>query len=99
MSATRLNVGGFTQPGVARNIIEMPSNSEKGFSHRFLWLELLFGKLETLTESNTDFTEKIGMSKTAFPQVICYFLLSCSNINVSSVEKIQVGERSGDEKL
>ena len=38
MSATRMTIGGFTQPGVARNIIEMPSNSEKGLSHRFVWI-------------------------------------------------------------
>ena len=36
MTATRLTIGGFTQPGVARNLIDMPSNSEKGLSHRFI---------------------------------------------------------------
>ena len=36
MSATRLTIGGFTQPGVARNIIEMPSKSEKRLSLRLL---------------------------------------------------------------
>ena len=33
MMGTRLTIGGFTQPGVARNIIDMPSNAEKGLSH------------------------------------------------------------------
>ena len=38
MTPTRLTVGGFTQTGVARALIEMPANAEKGLSHRFLWL-------------------------------------------------------------
>ena len=32
MSSTRLTIGGFTQAGVARGLIEVPSNSEKGLS-------------------------------------------------------------------
>ena len=35
---TNLTVGGFTQPAIARNLIEIPSNSEKGLSHRFIWV-------------------------------------------------------------
>ena len=38
MNSTNLTVGGFTQPAIARNLIEIPSNSEKGLSHRFIWL-------------------------------------------------------------
>ena len=38
MSETRLTVGGFTQPGVARALIDLPSNTDKGLSHRFLWI-------------------------------------------------------------
>ena len=62
MSATRLTIGGFTQPGVARNIIEMPSNSEKGLSHRFLWLfpKPIYGKFETLGIVNKEFSSEIG---------------------------------------
>ena len=33
MPYTRLTVGGFTQPGLARSLIELPSNAEKGLSH------------------------------------------------------------------
>ena len=30
MQSTRLTIGGFTQPGVARSLIEQPTNAEKG---------------------------------------------------------------------
>ena len=62
MSATRLTIGGFTQPAVARNIIEMPSNSEKGLSHRFIWLfpKPIYGKFKTLQVVNKDFSSQIG---------------------------------------
>ena len=38
MEKTSLTIGGFTQPTVARSLIEMPSNIEKGLSTRFLWI-------------------------------------------------------------
>ena len=38
MEATSLIVGGFNQPAVARCLIELPWNAEKGLSQRFLWL-------------------------------------------------------------
>ena len=59
MSTTRLTIGGFTQAGVARNLIEMPANSEKGLSHRFLWTfpKPLFGNFAALAEVNKKFTE------------------------------------------
>ncbi len=37
MSHTGLTVGGFTQPTVARNLIEVQGNVEKGLCQRFLW--------------------------------------------------------------
>ena len=37
MKYTGLTVGGFTQPAVARTLMELPTNAEKGFSQRFLW--------------------------------------------------------------
>ena len=50
MPCTRLTIGGFTQPGIARALIELPSNAEKGLSHRFIWLfpKPLFGAFTTL---------------------------------------------------
>ena len=62
MSSTRLTIGGFTQPGVARNLIEMPSNSEKGLSHRFIWMfpKPLYGKFAMLENVDKNFSSKIG---------------------------------------
>ena len=63
MSATRLTLGGFTQPGTARNLIEIPSNADKGFSHmyRFLWIfpPPLFSKLHSLGMIDERFNDKI----------------------------------------
>ena len=36
-----LTVGGFTQPSVARNILEHQANVEKGLCQRFLWSQSL----------------------------------------------------------
>ena len=60
MSSTRLTVGGFTQPGVARNLIDLPSNAEKGLSHRFLWVfpKPLYGNFDTLEKVDTAFQQK-----------------------------------------
>ena len=62
MSSTRLTIGGFTLPGVARNLIEMPSNSEKGLSHRFVWMfpKPLYGKFAMLENVDKNFSSKIG---------------------------------------
>ena len=62
MSSTQLTVGGFTQPGVARGLIEMPNNAEKGFSNRFLWLfpNPLFEHFSSLGEVDEDFVDKIS---------------------------------------
>jgi hypothetical protein len=62
MNSTSMTIGGFTQPGVARNLIEMPSNSEKGLSHRFIWIfpKPIYGKFATLEAVDTTFTTKIG---------------------------------------
>ena len=63
MPRTHLTVGGFTQPGVARALIELPSNAEKGLSHRFIWLfpKPLFGKFSTLGEVDKEF--QLNMDK------------------------------------
>ena len=62
MPFTRLTVGGFTQPGVARSLIELPSNAEKGLSHRFMWLfpAPLFGTFSSLGEVDKEFQRTIG---------------------------------------
>ena len=38
MDQTALTVGGFTQPGVARTIIEQHTGAQRGFSQCFLWI-------------------------------------------------------------
>ena len=64
MPLTMLTVGGFTQPTVARSLIEQPSNSEKGLSSRFLWLfpNVLYGTFDDLEQVNPEFINKISKS-------------------------------------
>ncbi len=63
MATTSLVVGGFNQPSVARNLIELPGNAEKGLSQRFLWLfpKPVYSKFETLEPVDKELTEKIGI--------------------------------------
>ena len=62
MDITSLTVGGFNQPAVARSLIELPGNAEKGLSQRFLWLfpRPIYGKFDTLEAVQEDFIDKIG---------------------------------------
>jgi hypothetical protein len=62
MASTRLTVGGFTQPGVARNLMDLAANAEKGLSHRFLWVfpRPLYGSFDTLEKVDTSFQGKLG---------------------------------------
>ena len=62
MDVTSLTVGGFNQPAVARTLIGLPGNAEKGLSQRFLWLypKPIYGKFETLEPVREDFIETIG---------------------------------------
>ena len=63
MGSTRLTIGGCSQPGIARNVIDLPSNAEKGLSHRFLWVfpKPLYCKFDTLERVNQEFSSKLGM--------------------------------------
>ena len=62
MSATSLTVGGFNQPAVARALIELPGNAEKGLSQRFLWLfpKPTYADFDSLEPADKTFTDKIG---------------------------------------
>ena len=62
METTSLTVGGFTQPVIARPLIELPSNVEKGLSSRFLWFfpKPCYSKFETLKPVNQSFTDAFG---------------------------------------
>ena len=62
MSYTGLTLGGFIQPSIPRNLIEIPSNVEKGFCQRFLWLVpkppvVSFDRLQRVDK---DFATSIG---------------------------------------
>jgi hypothetical protein len=63
MEETYLIVGGFSQPSVARGLIEYPGNTEKGLSQRFLWLfpKPSYANFESLESVNRDFSESLGM--------------------------------------
>lgn len=41
MPGTGLTVAGFTQPTVARTLLEMPPAIEKGLVQRFLWIAII----------------------------------------------------------
>lgn len=62
MKCTSLTVGGFNQPSVARSLIELPGNAEKGLSQRFLWLfpKPVYSEFDSLEPTDKVFTDKIG---------------------------------------
>ena len=59
---TALSVGGFIQPSVAKNLIEVPQNIEKGLCQRFLWIcpKPLMVRFEELQSVDADFLASIG---------------------------------------
>ena len=71
MENTSLTIGGFTQPAVARPIIELPSNIEKGLSSRFLWFfpKPCYCKFETLEPVDDDFTRALSKMCTMLMQI------------------------------
>ena len=62
MKYTGLTVGGFTQPSVARALIELQTNTEKGFTQRFLWCapRPQVVKFEELQKVDAEFSASIG---------------------------------------
>lgn len=63
MESTSLTVGGFSQPAVARSIIEQPGSSEIGLAQRILWLfpKPAYAKFSSLESVNQEFSDKLGM--------------------------------------
>jgi hypothetical protein len=61
MPNTSLTLGGFNQPAVARSLIELPGNSEKGLSQRFLWIfpKPIYGQFATLEPVDVSFCDII----------------------------------------
>lgn len=62
MEVTALTIGGFTQPSVARNIIELQASVEKGLCQRFLWLfpQPIYGYFRSLEKADESFTDSLG---------------------------------------
>ena len=62
METTCLIVGGFSQPSVARSLIEQSTSAEVGLTQRFLWNfpKPTYSRFCTLEEVDEHFTESIG---------------------------------------
>lgn len=62
MDRTSLIVGGFTQPIVARGMIEQPGSIEKGLAQRFLWMfpQPVFAEFASLEPIDEEFTDSLG---------------------------------------
>ena len=73
MERTALTVGGFTPPGVAKNIIEQHAGAERGFSQRFLWIfsKPTFAKFASLKQVPEEVTASIGLLKEKYYFVTC----------------------------
>ena len=58
-----LLVGGFTQPIVAKTLMELPCNAEKGLAQRFLWIlpQPKFSTFESLQLVDDNFTRYLGI--------------------------------------
>lgn len=59
-----LTIGGFIQPSVAKSLVEVQANVEKGLCQRFLWIvpkpaAVPFSKLQQVDK---DFSATIGMN-------------------------------------
>ena len=63
MDSTCLTVGGFSQPSVARVLIEQSGSAEIGLSQRILWLfpQPAYSRFSTLEAVDSQFTDGLGM--------------------------------------
>lgn len=62
MSTTSLTIGGFSQPAVARTLIEQPGSAEIGLTQRFLWLfpKPSYARFNTLEAVDSNFTSNLS---------------------------------------
>lgn len=62
MPFTGLTLGGFLQPSVARSLMEVQANVDKGLCQRFLWLvpERIIADVDQLQKPDPDFVKSIG---------------------------------------
>lgn len=86
MKSTSLTVGGFNQPSVARSLIELAGNAEKGLSQRFLWFfpKPVYGDFDSLEPIDRNFTDKIGMLMVNVIATGLVYMHICTNINIKS---------------
>lgn len=85
MKHTGLTIGGFTQPFVARNLIDVQANVEKGLCQRFLWLvpEPNLVTYEQMCKADTEFTTGIGEYSylaSHHHQLFCYMFISVQSV-------------------
>ena len=62
MPKTGSTVGGFTQPSVATNLLELPQSSEKGLVQQFLWIlpKLSYAAFASLEQVDQEFCDDLG---------------------------------------
>ena len=72
MDRTALTVGGFTQPCVAKSLIQLPASVEKGLTQRFLWIipKPSFAKFDTLELVDERFSVYLGGCFQNFNKII-----------------------------
>lgn len=63
MESTCLTIGGFSQPAVARSIIEQSGSSEIGLAQRILWIfpKPTYAKFSSLESVQQQFSDSLGM--------------------------------------
>lgn len=63
MNQTGLTIGGFTQPTVAKALIENPQGIEKGLIQRFLWIvpKPSYSAFTSLEAADSSFYKYLGM--------------------------------------
>lgn len=63
MKRTALTVGGFTQPVVAKGLIEQSQSVEKGLVQRFLWIspKPSYSSYDELEPADNEFCDYLGM--------------------------------------
>ena len=81
MERTALTVGGFTQPTVARALIELPASVEKGLTQRILWIipRPSFAKFDTLELVEERFSLFIGKCTAT----VCIYMYIAINVIVN----------------
>ncbi len=62
MTTTSLTIGGFSQPAIARTLIEQAGSAEIGLTQRFLWLfpKPSYARFNTLEAVDSQFTADLS---------------------------------------